>query len=211
MTFSAFKDRVFKASSDSNGNFFIKIFPRHLFYLKRFYPVDFVRNCLSETRPSIVILERRDRLRQAVSFSRALQTSRWTSEHRAVREARYDFDQIARCYFVIGRSYDFWHSYTLLSGLTVTRLFYEDLLEDISPFARILQSAFDRPCPELTQSELSVQRDNVTEEWIERFSLEAQSSDFLRNATPSRPPQRTARNLFYFLSGRQMKPTPYSF
>lgn len=209
--FDTFSQAVLAKGSSDGNDFFVKVFPQHLFSLRRFYKQDFIRTCLEREQTQLLILTRRDRLRQAISFSRGLQSQQWTSRREAKAEPEYDFDQICRCYFLIGRSYDFWDSYAAAQDLPVQRFVYEDLVPDPSPFLRAVADAMGKPAPQKAESELKIQRDATTEEWVERFKADMRVRDILDNLTPSRPARRTLSNLTRFLRARQLKPLPYSY
>lgn len=204
-------DAALQKGSSDESDFFVKVFPRHLFSLQRFYDADFIRTSLERHSTKLLLLTRRDRLRQAISFSRGLQSNQWTSKREAKVQPVYDFDQICRCYFLIGRSYDFWESYINVQALPAERFVYEDLIEDSTPFLHAVADAMGKPRPLNAVSDLKIQRDEATEEWVKRFNADVQKSNFLEHITPSRPPRRSPANLMRFLKKKPMKPLPYSY
>lgn len=209
MDFDAYLEAILKVGSSENGGFFVKIFPRHLFATHRHFKKDFIREVCQRHDTNLLILTRRDRLRQAISYSKGLQSQQWTSKADTKRVASYDFDQISRLYFHIGRSYDFWESYVEMYGYPADRFVYEDLVEDPSPFLASVADAMAAPMPDLPKSELRVQRDQTTEEWMERFKEDLLSRDCLDNLTPSRSPSRSFSNFRRFMDKTHMKPYPY--
>lgn len=127
--FEDYVQKVLELGSSKNGCFYVKIFPKHLLATYRHFKRDFIREVCQRHDTKILILTRRDRLRQAISLSRGHQTSQWTSKEKSKRDAAYDFDQISRYYFMIGQSYEFWNSYIEVLGYPSERFVYEDLIE----------------------------------------------------------------------------------
>ncbi|PPB80719.1 LPS sulfotransferase NodH [Albidovulum inexpectatum] len=98
-------ETALERSSQGCAGFFVKIFPSHLYEMQDAFGMDFIAWCRERHDVALITLTRNDRLRQAISFSRALQSDQWTARHDAKRKPEYDFHQIARCLFLIGRSY----------------------------------------------------------------------------------------------------------
>lgn len=108
---------IMESASTANGFFAIKMFPRHLFWFQKHFGFDFIKKLEKENDLSFIFVTRNDRIRQAVSFARAVQSNAWTSLGERQRAEEYDFDLLCRCYFGIGRSYDYWKSYIDLHDL----------------------------------------------------------------------------------------------
>lgn len=199
-----------KGTAETSG-FCVKIFPRHLHKLQNYYASDFILYCRQKYEVQIIRLTRNDRMLQAISFSRGLQTDQWASPKVVKSEPKYDFEQICRCYFMINRSYDYWKSYIDIIGARSNHFIYEDLVGDPRPYVNFVADAFGEPHPAETTTDLKVQRDDLTEEWLARFREEAKEREFLHCTTPSRLPNRTLRNLKLFAQKKQMKPVPYAY
>lgn len=211
VNFETYYDAIMRKGSSDGHDFYVKIFPRHLFSLKRFYTQDFLQEFLARNKTEIILLSRRDRLLQAISFSRGLQSQQWTSLGQPQRDVVYDFDRICRCYFMIGRSYDFWESWVSMLDLPATRFVYEDLVDDPSPFLNHVADAMGKPHPENAVTDLRIQRDDTTAEWAARFKKDLKERDFLLNLTPSRAPAPNLGNIGRFVARKPMKPLPYSY
>lgn len=211
LSFDQYLEAVLGLAGSGDVGFFLKIFPAHLFASHKFFPLDFIKACCARHDVKLIILTRRDRLRQAISFSRGLQSKQWVSDAKVMATASYDFDRISRIYFQIGRSYDFWESYVAMNDLPVERFVYEDLVEDPRPFLSAVAQAMGRPTPDVPPSELTIQRDARTEEWAARFRADVAGRDCLDNLTPSRLPARSFSNLVRFLRKKPMKPYPYVY
>lgn len=204
-------EAVLVKASTENGFFAIKLFPRHLHEFQMAYGCDLIKRLRQRHNVLLLRLTRLDRIAQAVSFSKALQTGKWYST--VVTKdiiAEYDFAKVCRSYFMIGRSYDFWNSYVGVQQLEVDHLVYEDLLSD--PHAYIDAVAKHAGNPEIgtVSTELKVQRDLESEVWIERFTRDVSTHEFVEATTASVMPGRNLSNLLRFLRKKQMKPVPYS-
>lgn len=211
MNFEEYLRGILEIGSRESSGFFVKVFPGHLFATHRYFKKDFIREVCQRHDTKLLILTRRDRLRQAISFTRGLQTRQWTSRSNTQQEPSYDFDRISRLYFQIGRSYDFWESYVEMYGYPADRFVYEDLVKGPSPFIASVAEAMGARTPDVPKSELRVQRDQTTEEWVTHFREELTNRDCLDNLTPSRLPARNFSNLRRFLTKSQMKPYPYHY
>jgi LPS sulfotransferase NodH len=167
-----------------NDRFAIKIFPRHIYEINKKLGFDFIRRCREEHDTTIVVLRRRDRLRQAVSFVRSVQTRKWTSELPAENKEYYDFESICRAYFYVSQSYQYWDSYLGICGYQSDSFVYEDLVGNPAPFLDLLSERLDVwPNFEL-ESEIKVQRDGTTVKWLERFAKDVQKYGVVSASPP---------------------------
>ena len=125
-----------------------------------------------------VSITRRDRLRQAVSWVRALQTLQWNTgqqphgEHPEV----FDFDDITQKLVRIDREEDMWDALFDRYGLEVHRIVYEDFVEAQEQTVREVLDAIgvDAPADLAMPSQvLDRQADERSEEWVERYLSEA--------------------------------------
>lgn len=66
------------------------------------------------------------------------------------------------------------------------------------------------PTPEAAKSDLLVQRDSTTEEWVQRFRQDVATRDVLGDAAFVQPSKRSFSNFIRFLRKSQMKPYPFS-
>jgi LPS sulfotransferase NodH len=205
-------NHIIEKASAENGCFVVKIFPKHLHRINNAYKTDFVQYVKARHPINFVVLTRRDRLGQAISYARGLQTRKWRSNDKAKGKAFYDFDMICRAYFMIGRSYDFWQSYLDITGEQAKHFVYEDLMDDPSPFLNHMADCLGQARPAaLPPTDLKIQRDDTTQHWREQFLEEIKTKPFLDHTTPSRPINRSLSNIIRMLRGRQVKPYPYGF
>ncbi|MGX7876683.1 Stf0 family sulfotransferase [Mesorhizobium sp. ORM6] len=130
-SFDELMSAVIDCGGTANGRFAVKLFPRHLHWSQAKYGADFLAECLRRHAMGLVLLERRDRLRQAISYCRAKASGRWRSTMAgAGLVPQYDFAGICQAYFLIEQSYAFWEAYLRMANLPYDHLFYEDLLDD---------------------------------------------------------------------------------
>ena len=197
--YDALEAAVLQKASTPNGRFAIKVFPSHLAWAKEKSGKDFLFEIRKTHDLSFVLLERRDRTRQAISAYRASISRVWTSKHRATRgPARYSFAGISQAFFEIERSYAFWRAYLSLSDLSCQSFVYEDLQQDPKPYLEALARFMQVPVPATTPlSELEVQRDVVTEQWVARFREDVEAKGAI-DAIEDAPLPRTLDNLTRF-------------
>lgn len=202
---------VLDRASTGNGFFCIRLFPSHLHWFDQCHGVDLLHHFLTHHDVRFVRLERRDLFRQAISYSKGVQSKQWTSEGDRRREPVYNFAQICRCFFLIERSYAYWESYLKLRDLNSDLFEYENLVADPQPYIDALAAhagEVELPAP---KSDLKVQRDDITEEWLDRFKAEVARNGIVAHSTPARPYRRTFSNFARFFMRRQMKPYPHVY
>jgi len=147
-------------------------FKAHFFQLDEAFP----DAALEEAFPGLrcVYITREDRLRQAISWARALQTHRWASDHE-VREPRAEVfrrNQIDRLMAGIVEREQRWESFFAECGNEPLRLTYEELLA--APGQTVaavlghigIRDAHSHPPGAPT---LRRQADELTEEWVRRY------------------------------------------
>jgi LPS sulfotransferase NodH len=152
-----------------NGVFGIKVHGEHLPGLE----ADLEELLLS---PRYIWLQRRDRLRQAVSYTLAQQTGVWIldgvylPDDQAISEPEYSYAEIRRYLRHLDRDTQTWKEYFEGRGLVPHVIFYEDMLahyeETVVDCLRYLGvDAPERvPAPGIRR-----QSGEVTERWLEMF------------------------------------------
>jgi trehalose 2-sulfotransferase len=126
-----------------------------------------------------VFVSRSDKVRQAVSLWRALQTRVWRKEvgapadepapaHRSV----YSFDAIDHLLDQLRRHEDAWRGFFFRIGQRPFTLFYEEVAGDLEgAVARTLEMLrIERPAPPLVASRaMSRQSDDLSESWVQSY------------------------------------------
>ncbi len=204
---------VLERATTNNGVFYVKIFPRHLHWFQIQYGFDFIKRMMKEHDVLLVRLTRQDRVRQAISFSKGLQSKAWSVEGKAKEtvNVEYNFAQICRIYFMFQRSSNYWESYLAVQDLKHEAFIYEELTADPNLFLQALAVHAGVGDISPFRSETKIQRNVETEEWVARFTEDIRSHEFVDHTTPARPHARTLSNLGNFLSGRQMKSLPFDY
>lgn len=129
----------------------------------------------------IVILERADKLAQAISSSRALRSGKmWASAAASDEHVEYDYAHIRVRLAGVLRADAVWRQFAAENGEPALRLVYEDVVDDpqaaVDRIARHIGIA--QPVPiDRDHVEVRVQRDARSAEWHARFLAEARESD----------------------------------
>jgi trehalose 2-sulfotransferase len=167
--FVSYLERVRERRTDPSGWFGIKIHYHHFeaWFLDCGWPVE--RDLAPERW---IYLRRADRVAQAVSWSRALQSGRWAAHQRPLLPAYYRPRQIDRLLGEIERHEAGWERYFAEQGIAPLRLTYETVARDIEGavrrvlgFLAVPGAARIVPAP----PDLLRQADARSGLWIERF------------------------------------------
>jgi LPS sulfotransferase NodH len=125
---------------------------------------------------SFIHLERRDVLGQAISFVRASQTQQWVSFLGPKGEPIYNGALIDRVLLDILHQQTRWRYYLARNRVPVLHLTYEDVArfpQETAEAVGRLMGLTEKPCVDLSQVRLKVQRDALNEEWRQRFIAES--------------------------------------
>jgi LPS sulfotransferase NodH len=131
---------------------------------------------LAATFPNLryVWLTRRDKVRQGISFYRALETKLWRSSDlptEVMVDPPFDFRAIDRLVQLSKDEDDAWRGYFLHHGIQALVIAYEDLAQDPGREARRVLAFLDLPVASVRPGQWrhSRQADSVTDEWVERY------------------------------------------
>lgn len=119
-------------------------------------------------------LTREDKLRQAISKARAMQTDHWVvgKEHGVACDPVFDPDLIAHCLLSAQHSEEKWKDFFRYNEIEPLAITYEDLCADYpATVARVLDFLRIRPPRSfiLGPPQTVRQADALTEEWIDRY------------------------------------------
>lgn len=123
-------------------------------------------------------LRRRDHLRQAVSFARAIQTRRWESTHRAMAEPRYDGAMIERRLRAIEREERGWDDVFARLAIEPLEIVYEDFVASYEATLHRVLRAVGIPLPagfRAPPPPIARQADALNEAWAARYRREQRS------------------------------------
>lgn len=204
-------EKIITAASTENGFFSFKIFPHHLHWFQMKYGFDLLLEISQQHDVAFANLYREDRVKQAISFSIALQTKSWSYQEQTQNKAVYNFEHIARCYFMIGRSNEFWKDYITLRGFECASFTYEALMPTGTDFVRFAANHAGIEDVEVPESKMRIQRNSRTEDWKSQFLEDIRTAEFLPETTPSRPHKVNLSNTFRYFAKKQMKPVPFGF
>lgn len=210
--FEALYAQIIGAGSTDNGQFGLKLFPRHLYAIQIIYGVDLLSRLAEDYELLLLFIERRDRALQAISFSRAMQSGQWTSasKAKAPTPVTYDFAQLCRLYFLIGESYDFWRSYLAAKQFDHVHAYYEDILES-DDVLRACAEFSGQPVYVFPASETAVQRTASSHDVKARFLAELAQSNVMAHHAKVQMPERSVKNVLRLALGRRVKPLPFSY
>jgi LPS sulfotransferase NodH len=161
-----------KVRTSPNGVFSYKMFPS---VYQQIAQVS--EELLSRVAPTHVIyLTRNDIDAQAVSYSKAIQGMAWFADVAQQKAAVYSYNHIVECKNILRRQMDDWEYIFDLTGTSVLRVAYEDILKNkesvVATVVRHITGSTDvrtLPIPRL-----EVQRDNLSRQWTQLFAEESQ-------------------------------------
>jgi LPS sulfotransferase NodH len=154
--------------STANGIFALKIHWEHFEHAHR------MGFCLSQLPQPITWIhcERRDRIAQAVSFEKAMQTGAFhigEETRQATNHLRYDDGAIMNRHERLQRSVSSWKHYFQSAGITPVPVVYEDLAADYEgTISRVLEALGHKDVP-VPPPPLQRQANAVNKRWIEAF------------------------------------------
>jgi trehalose 2-sulfotransferase len=170
-------DWILSAGATPNGIFGLKILP---------FQFDQIAQSIRWTQllPNLhyVLLERRDRLGQAISAHRAEQTQQWRASLAAQGVASYDGGKIYERLVALARDYARWTIFFARNGIDPTVIAYEDIVTDPQSAVDRLAGLFGLQGQALVapdRIDLTIQRDAITAEWRARFCEEYRNADEL--------------------------------
>ena len=153
-----------RVRTDRNGVFGIKVHYSHLH--------TFLQNEDDVLRYRFITLERRDLLKQAVSYSWAAQTKSWISGMPSVDTAVYDWESIATKLTEIVRSNAGWRSFLAGAGITPLQLIHEDVrtnpeaaVDQVAAFLGVTPLR-GQPARRFAPAE---QKESGKDEWVRQF------------------------------------------
>lgn len=193
---------VLRKSTGPNGHFGLRVAPAPVRITFRRYGYDFIQECRKRHDVKLIVLERRDRLRQAISSVRAKMSGAWTGGQEKTGVEKYDFAAIANEVFLLDQSFAFWRSYLAANAIDHQWMFYEDLMGDPMPYIKALADHHEVAMPPELHSSRQIQRDRLTEDWLERFRSDARERVVFADLDRAMTPKRSVGNLVRFLAKR---------
>lgn len=129
---------------------------------------------LDDYLPSIsfIRITRRDKVRQAVSLSRAWQTNQYRHSPGSADTAAYSFEHVSSCLRHIHEEENGWDQFFRSRGIDPVDVNYEALDEEyVGTIAETVQQicGVNVLSSEISPAGLKKQADEKTERWVERF------------------------------------------
>jgi LPS sulfotransferase NodH len=172
--------------TSKNGVFGMKAHFHHFDAFRKDYP-----ELLEVLSPlTYIFISREDRVAQAVSMAKALQTDWWTSrmEEGPKPVLRYDREMIASCIEEIERQDLNWRRWFDAHNVTPFLVTYNQLIEDpakiVKRVVELLGVQDDEP-DEVNVPPARKQADETNTEWTERFQRETQGREELSKTSLS--------------------------
>ena len=168
-TSAGYLEALLARKTGPNGVFGFKA---HFFQLVEAFPDDELERAFPSLR--YVFIARRDRLRQAISWARAIQTGKWASDHQVAEHNGISFrrQQIDRLLEGIAERECRWEARFAASGVEPLRITYEELVAAPAQTVRSVLRHIGVESPdsiELSPPSLGRQADEATEEWVNRY------------------------------------------
>lgn len=139
-----------------------------------------LNEALDEVFPQlrIIFVRRRDKISQAVSLWKAIQTQQWRgAQENTQDEPRVDYDFRALSYLVdeLHRWDARWEDWFHATGRQPIRVIYEEFAQSrASTVGRVLDElGIDPPEPEHEKGPMTRQADDLSKDWVQRFREEA--------------------------------------
>lgn len=165
--------KLMKCRTSPNGVFSVKTHFHHFDNIvsKSKIGVGFAR------KSNYLYIDRRDKIEQAVSLAKAIQTNAWISLTTATRiPLFYSFDFIRACHEELQAQAKGWHRWFEAHEVTPFVVTYEDIVASPQACLRGVAAHFDIPFEEAAKIGVAVpkkQADAVNDEWVDRFRRSA--------------------------------------
>lgn len=178
-------DLVMKNASTPNGRFGVKILPIYLNGVYQNHGYDFIQKCASQYDVKLHVLKRKDRLGQAISHVRAMQTQQWQGQMRKKFWERYDYLAICEAMAMYEDIEKYWDTYLQTHKMDFDTFVYEDLCLDPTPWLNSLAEHMDVEISQRWDTYMRIQRDDKTKAWRARF-LEDQEKAKIASPAPAK-------------------------
>jgi LPS sulfotransferase NodH len=134
-----------------------------------FYVVTKFHGFFEQVQPDYIIyLSRDDTLKQAISYSRALQTHAWFHDVVDSVDATYDFNHITQCFDVLKSQNEYWEEVFKMANVIPIRIKYEDFVESPSSVIARVAEKMNLQIDESKMLDIPLlerQSDPITTQW----------------------------------------------
>lgn len=198
----SFYEQLLNLSSTPNGRFSVKVFPWHLYRISSEGGVDFIQQMSQRHNVKLVLLERKDKIAQAVSHAKARKSGMWTAKQQQKYDPAYSFERIFRSYLNIQNQDLFWKTYLNFKNIEYKHIFYEDILKDKNGILSDLAQQLNVSTHKVTASKIHKQSNSLNDEWTERFLTDIKNKDLLSIQSSRKLPSRSLKSIWKFLIKR---------
>ncbi|HHJ16200.1 MAG TPA: hypothetical protein ENJ80_05825 [Gammaproteobacteria bacterium] len=125
--------------------------------------------------PKYLFVQRNDKLRQAISYVKAMQTRQWAaSEGEVVHKGRYDYNEICNAVRLLAVEAESWKTYFSNNGISPLVIEYETFVKDAGKGldAVCQYIGITRDSEPLDETASMKMANAETEEWVDRFLAE---------------------------------------
>jgi LPS sulfotransferase NodH len=128
--------------------------------------------------PSYILIRRHDKIRQAISWVKAIQTDVWSVRGRPIHkraQVKYDFAEIDDVVRTCEAHETGWKNFFADAGISYITVEYETLIAQFDDVVRFLLDAFGIvpvSDAELRRPQLIQQADSITDSWVSRYLME---------------------------------------
>jgi len=174
LTMASYRDQLFKHRTSPNGIFGFKI---HWFQFAEFFTRNGRVTFEPLLKPSLIVyMRRRDKLRQAISWVRALQTKRFTSNMASRGTTEYKRSNINALLRDIAEQETMWDHFFAEASVTTLVIEYEDFVHSYhDTIAHVVKGLnLTIPISKVPQPSLSRLADAETEDWVDRYRTESE-------------------------------------
>lgn len=161
-----YAQRLFEIRTSPNGVFGVKLFPEHIKFMHLAHLMWRFQNL------KFIYLERKNVLAQAISYTKAVQTSQWSNYDIAQSEASYDYNSLLTCLGRIEQARKFWENYFRENKIQPYRLTYEQFISSPDYFIKdiLRQFGFEHdPAATVDVPAFKKQEHKNSSDWNERF------------------------------------------
>jgi trehalose 2-sulfotransferase len=183
-TLEEFRDLVLELGSTPNGTFGIIIFGGYLHQIMRHYQQLPAYRGLNtyETldrlfvQPKYIWLTRRDKVRQAVSLTKAMATDTWiqTKKEKSATspQLEFNFEKLEHFRNRLEHVDQAWQTYFQTHGITPFKVVYEELVDNYEQTALEILDFLGIPRPQnvtFQERRLRKQADQLNEQWVAQY------------------------------------------
>lgn len=125
--------------------------------------------------PKYIFIRRKDKLDQAISLSKALQSRQWAiSEGEKLSDSEYSYNQIKNSLIRLDEEEKEWKTFFIKNNIKYFEIYYEDFIKDMNQYLKDILSFLDIDYTtiEKINPPIKKMRNKESKQWKERFLKE---------------------------------------